>query len=152
MRQLTSVLTEYSPYLPPASAQGGPSGQLPPPPSQSKPGPAYAPALPLPPGAQEVPIGNGALAEYNPLNSFLDEIDPHTAPPDMKVEGSDWFAVFNPKVKRSLGISLVHTLMHESVVCCVRFSADGKYLATGCNRSAQIYDTATGVKTWYGSP
>jgi glucose repression regulatory protein TUP1 len=31
----------------------------------------------------------------------------------------------------------------------VRFSADGKYLATGCNRSAQIYDTKTGAKTVY---
>jgi len=29
----------------------------------------------------------------------------------------------------------------------VRFSADGKYLATGCNRTAQIYDTKTGAKT-----
>jgi len=34
-------------------------------------------------------------------------------------------------------------------VCCVRFSADGKYLATGCNRTAQIYDTKTGQKTWW---
>lgn len=33
-------------------------------------------------------------------------------------------------------------------MCCVRFSADGKYLATGCNRTAQIYDTKTGLKTW----
>jgi WD40 repeat protein len=30
----------------------------------------------------------------------------------------------------------------------VRFSADGKFLATGCNRTAQIYDTKTGQKTW----
>ena len=37
----------------------------------------------------------------------------------------------------------------NSVVCCVRFSADGKYLATGCIRTAQIYDTKTGQKTWY---
>jgi glucose repression regulatory protein TUP1 len=37
---------------------------------------------------------------------------------------------------------------YPSVVCCVRFSADGKYLATGCNRTAQIYDTKTGQKTW----
>lgn len=35
------------------------------------------------------------------------------------------------------------------MVCCVRFSADGKYLATGCNRTAQIYDTKTGQKTWF---
>ncbi len=30
----------------------------------------------------------------------------------------------------------------------MRFSADGKFLATGCNRTAQIYDAKTGVKTW----
>jgi len=29
----------------------------------------------------------------------------------------------------------------------VRFSQDGKFLATGCNRTAQIYDTRTGEKT-----
>ncbi|KZP08187.1 WD40 repeat-like protein [Athelia psychrophila] len=64
----------------------------------------------------------------------------------MKKDGSDWFAIFNPKVKRVLDVSLMHTLTHESVVCCVHFSADGKYLATGCNRIAQIYDTKTGAK------
>jgi len=89
-------------------------------------------------------------------------MDPHTVPAELKKEGSDWFAVFNPNLdsptspkdgkepsqgKRSLDVGLVHTLMHESVVCCVRFSADGKYLATGCNRTAQIYDTKTGAKT-----
>jgi len=78
---------------------------------------------------------------------FLDEIDPSTLPADLKKEGSDWFAAFNPKTKRVLDVSLVHTLAHESVVCCVRFSADGKYLATGCNQTAQIYDTKTGAKT-----
>ncbi|KAG6329784.1 hypothetical protein ID866_9306 [Astraeus odoratus] len=35
----------------------------------------------------------------------------------------------------------------DCVVCCVRFSADGKYLATGCSSTAQIYDTKTGAKT-----
>jgi general transcriptional corepressor TUP1 len=34
--------------------------------------------------------------------------------------------------------------VHESVVCCVRFSIDGRYVATGCNRSAQIFDVGTG--------
>lgn len=35
------------------------------------------------------------------------------------------------------------------MVCCVKFSADGKFLATGCNRTAQIYDVKDGRKVWY---
>ena len=83
--------------------------------------------------------GNASLAN-------LSDLDPDEVPRELKKEGSDWIAIFNPKVKRVLDVNLVHTLMHESVVCCVRFSPDGKYLATGCNRSAQIYDTKTGAK------
>ena len=30
------------------------------------------------------------------------------------------------------------------MVCCVRFSRDARYVATGCNRSAQIFDVETG--------
>lgn len=67
-------------------------------------------------------------------------------PPGQKKEGSDWFAIFNPRVPRMLDVDLVHTLEHHSVVCCVRFSQDGKYIATGCNRSAQIFDVQTGHK------
>jgi len=53
---------------------------------------------------------------------------------------------FNPKVPRVLDVELFHTLDHNSVVCCVKFSGDGKYLATGCNRIAQIYDVQSGQK------
>ncbi|KAK7680213.1 hypothetical protein QCA50_016722 [Cerrena zonata] len=90
----------------------------------------------------------------------LSGIDVRDCPDELKREGSDWFAVFTPAAgettkndsgavvpKRNLDVTLVHTLIHESVVCCVRFSADGKFLATGCNRTAQIYDTKTGAKT-----
>ncbi|KAI0657026.1 WD40-repeat-containing domain protein [Cubamyces menziesii] len=115
-----------------ATEQGGggpgPVAALPPPPSSSS---GVMPSMP-------VDLG----------------VDPHAVPPELRKEGQDWFAIFTPQgtsgeaaKKRSLEVSLVHTLMHESVVCCVRFSADGKYLATGCNRTAQIYDTKTGQKT-----
>ncbi|RKP01809.1 hypothetical protein CXG81DRAFT_11506, partial [Caulochytrium protostelioides] len=67
-----------------------------------------------------------------------------------KREGSDWVVVYNPNSaslqKSRLSIDLVHSLDHPSVACCVKFSADGKYLATGCNRMAQIFDVQSGVK------
>lgn len=50
-------------------------------------------------------------------------LDPHNVPQDLKKEGSDWFAIFNPVPTvgkdgagsggRRLDVDLVHTLMHE---------------------------------------
>jgi general transcriptional corepressor TUP1 len=76
----------------------------------------------------------------------LGELDIERLPPNHKKMRDDWFVIFNQNVQRVLDVDLVHTLQHESVVCCVRFSADGKYVATGCNRSAQIFDVQTGEK------
>ncbi|KAF9237359.1 WD40-repeat-containing domain protein [Melanogaster broomeanus] len=154
-----SAIDHYSPSLgsgptPKLAAPAGPptfqGPGLPPPPSAHAPYPA-GPGNPPPAGPNEQ--SSSASTSLAPISStsnggqFPDDLDPHNVPPELKKEGSDWFAVFNPKVKRVLDVSLVHTLMHESVVCCVRFSADGKFLATGCNRTAQIYDTKTGAKT-----
>jgi general transcriptional corepressor TUP1 len=121
-----------------------------------------------PPPSGSAGDNSGSLAPISENSSFLDELDPLSVPPELKKEGSDWFAIFNPKIKRVLDVNLVHTLHHEryegpgflvllsltsasrgnSVVCCVKFSADGKYLATGCNRAAQIFDAKSGAKTW----
>lgn len=64
----------------------------------------------------------------------------------VKKEGNDWVVVFNPQVQTNLNITLAHNIDQQSVVCCVRFSADGKYLATGSNKQAQIYDVDTGKR------
>ena len=53
--------------------------------------------------------------------SIPDDLDIHSVAPELKKEGSDWFAIFNPKVKRMLDVSLVHTLMHERCVFSLLF-------------------------------
>ncbi|KAK1229314.1 hypothetical protein PQX77_007632 [Marasmius sp. AFHP31] len=78
---------------------------------------------------------------------FPEDIDFSQYPPEFVKEGADWCALINPSVKKGSDVSLAHTLEHDSVVCCVRFSADGKYVATVCRRTTQIYDVNTGVKT-----
>lgn len=78
------------------------------------------------------------------VGNVLADLDPDSLPPHQKHEAQDWFAVFNPRIRRVLDVDILHSLVHESVVCCVRFSLDGRYIATGCNRSAQIFEVSTG--------
>ncbi|KAI5804066.1 WD40-repeat-containing domain protein [Peziza echinospora] len=97
---------------------------------------------------QEPNRGSPHVARPSPAPSGNDlaNLDPERVPANQKKEGSDWFVLYNPRVPRTLEVDLVHTLEHNSVVCCVRFSADGRHVATGCNRSAQIFDVKTGQK------
>lgn len=104
------------PGLPPPPPQptlpqgGGPSSHGPYSGNSNPPGLSEAPPPPPPGvglgGGQLVPLGSAAGA-------FPDELDIHNVPPELKKEGSDWFAMFNPGTKRVLDVSLVHTLMHE---------------------------------------
>ncbi|KAI0599781.1 hypothetical protein F4775DRAFT_583134 [Biscogniauxia sp. FL1348] len=73
----------------------------------------------------------------------LGDFDPDNVLDHYKKINDDWSVIFNPNLPRRLDVDLVHTFTHESVVFCVRFSADGKYFATGCERSAKIYDVRT---------
>ena len=77
-------------------------------------------------------------------SNVLADLEVEQLPSQFKREGDDWYAVFNPRTRRVLDVDLIHNLPHQSVVCCVRFSLDGRYVATGCNRSAQIFDVETG--------
>lgn len=122
-----------------AKRQNGPPG----PPGR---GPSGAPATPnLGPQSHDPRSGPPPYHVAN-VGNALAELDLERLPDSQKKVDGDWFAIFNPRVPRILDVDLLHTLQHESVVCCVRFSADGKYVATGCNRSAQIFDVVTGQK------
>lgn len=67
------------------------------------------------------PSNNGPV-ESGPISIPVDlSVDPMSVPADLKKEGPDWFAIFNPNVgkdgkKRALDVSLQHTLMHERSV------------------------------------
>ena len=119
--------------------------------NRGPPGPATPqqnPPVPYPDRRGSPQVTRPSPAPQN-VGNALAELDLERLPPNQKKEGSDWFAVFNPRVPRILDVDLVHTLPHDSVVCCVRFSHDGKYVATGCNRSAQIFDVKTGNRVSY---
>ncbi|KAI9316074.1 WD40-repeat-containing domain protein [Dichotomocladium elegans] len=113
-----------------------PGPALPPPSSSAAAAASVGPMVPPPRPKSQISMSatGGGLAD----------IDPETVPPNMKVEGRDWFALFNPKQPRYLKVELMQNLDHPSVVCCVKFSADGRWLAAGCNRVTYIYDAMTG--------
>ncbi|ORX46973.1 WD40 repeat-like protein [Hesseltinella vesiculosa] len=101
-----------------------------------------------PPAPQQQQLTPGRPSTSKPTTPMqgLNDIDPESVPEDMKIEGQDWFALFNPKAPRYLKVDLVHTFDHSSVVCCVKFSFDGRYLAAGCNQATYIYDTQSSMK------
>ncbi|EPB89230.1 glucose repression regulatory protein TUP1 [Mucor circinelloides 1006PhL] len=131
---LTASPLANVPHFGPPPSQQQQGGQ--PPQNSSRP----KSALPPPPPP---PSSSSAVAQANQSNIGLNDLDPESVPANMKIEGQDWFALFNPKVPRYLKVDLVHTLDHDSVVCCVKFSMDGRFLAAGCNQATYIYDTIT---------
>lgn len=128
----------------PRGPPGGPAT-----PQQNNPAPyPGSPQVPRPTPPPHQAPSNALMQAHNniPLaqSNVLADLDIEQLPENLKKEGSDWFAVFNPRARRVLDVDLIHNLPHQSVVCCVRFSLDGRYVATGCNRSAQIFDVETG--------
>lgn len=80
------------------------------------------------------------------------DLEPQSLPPEMKKEGPDWFAVFNPnaakETKKKLDVNLVHTLSHERCVgafetetleltCCCK--KRGLLCAVLCRRQVPCY-------------
>ncbi|KAI9318807.1 WD40-repeat-containing domain protein [Dichotomocladium elegans] len=124
-----------------------PPSQIVSPARASMPPAAAAKPPPPPPGAGPLGVGSGnPPPSLSGISRGLGDMDPEAVPPSYKIEGPDWFALFNPKVPRNLKLDLLCTFDHDSVVCCVKFSVDGRYLAAGCNKATYIYDTSSGSR------
>ncbi|GMF70370.1 unnamed protein product [Aspergillus oryzae] len=68
-------------------------------------------------------------------------------PPERKKAGDRWSAVINPDIDKNWEIDLLHSVTHDSIVNCVQFSNDGKYIAVGCADGAvQIVEVSTGTQ------
>jgi WD40 repeat protein len=64
-------------------------------------------------------------------------------------EDSTWFTIFNDKEARKLNIAIIHTLVlseDSGDIYCVRFSADGLYIASVCNGNVHIFEAESGAK------
>lgn len=75
---------------------------------------------------------------------FLADLDVMKANPDFKKQTPEFYVLFNPALKRELDVDLMQSLDHSSVVCCVKFSKNGEFIATGCNKTTQVFDVKTG--------
>ncbi|KAG0671779.1 general transcription repressor [Maudiozyma exigua] len=83
-------------------------------------------------------------SQVKPIPPFLLDLDSAQVPENLKKQAEDYYVLYNPALPRSVDVELLHSLDHTSVVCCVKFSNDGEYLATGCNKTTQVYKVSTG--------
>ena len=145
---MLTIYIGYPPQPPPATQPPGPAGR-----GRSRLGGPSGPAVSqqnstapypgLPPGQSQSQLSVPPVPR-NVGNVLFTDLEYETLPAQFKKEGDDWYAVFNPQVERFLDVELVHTIEHPSVVCSVRFSQDGRFVATGSNMVAQIFDVNTG--------
>ncbi|KAI6168460.1 WD40-repeat-containing domain protein [Pisolithus thermaeus] len=78
-----------------------------------------------------------------------DNLDPLTAPAYSVKEGGGWLAVFNPDAPRQMDVQLHRQYVHGGVVCCIKFSSDGRWLAVGTNNAVILYDITQDEKVTF---
>ncbi|KAK5963532.1 chromatin-silencing transcriptional regulator TUP1 PWA37_004664 [Arxiozyma heterogenica] len=89
-------------------------------------------------------ISNERSNNSKPIPNFLLDLNPVNTLEQWKKVTPEYYILYNPSLPRSIDVDLYMSFEHSSVVCCVKFSNDGKFLATGCNRTVQVYNLITG--------
>ncbi|KAI8903611.1 WD40-repeat-containing domain protein [Gorgonomyces haynaldii] len=83
-----------------------------------------------------------------PVEPERGRASPSHPPAPTQKKPEEWVLATNPDAYQiqssGLNVELLHSIEHSSVVCCVKFSPDGKYIATGCNHYAQVFEIASG--------
>lgn len=89
-----------------------------------------------------IPIFSNETKELGKHDSRVDD----EARPQSSWQGPDWLVIFNRNVPHRFDVSQLHAFEHFSLITCMEFSDDGKYIATGTYRSAEIFHLNTGKK------
>jgi hypothetical protein len=82
--------------------------------------------------------------DLSQIGNRLSSLDLDTLPLEFQHIGTDWHAVYNPKIEREIEVEQIHSLDHDSVVCSVCFSQDGSRVATTSNHTIRVFDVVTG--------
>ena len=65
------------------------------------------------------------------------------------VEPGEWSLTYNDQVQRAFAVEDAHLFFHAATIECVKFSPDGRHLATACSDGkAYIYDVESGGLSW----
>ncbi|CCK69778.1 chromatin-silencing transcriptional regulator TUP1 KNAG_0D00250 [Huiozyma naganishii CBS 8797] len=83
-------------------------------------------------------------SQMKPIPPFLLDLDYKQVPENLRKKTEEYDVLYNPALPRTLEVELHKSLEHTSVVCCVKFSNDGQYLATGCNKTTQVFRVSDG--------
>ena len=102
------------------------------------------------PASLEVEVAQSPSTHRPTLPGSKDE---NIMSPKRESEPLKWSVVYDPQVKRTLDIHLVHEFTYESPVYCAKISPDGQRLAIGLSNVGKTYINELKVKSniWFVS-
>lgn len=109
-------------------------------------------------GSGIAPAGTSSAAkQQNPNNTSIStnaafSSSASSTQKSLKASKLSWNCVYSSKSSGAYqdterpAAEMHQSMDHQSVVCCVRFSSDGSMMASGCHKTAQVFDVKTGER------